>query len=481
MSDAFGNKNQIKCACAGKHPKNGHSLVQCRECEQWLHMNCMLARAHKFTARDSTHGFKCPECRTETRREAAKAGYRARADASLASLQDTPTTSGRAVGGREATANASTGQRLRADSTILASTEKAGPLQSRAEAIAEEKAFYASLTKGSGVDTTRSVITGHPAAKSSGTFPTPSTQTPKSQPLKTKALRAATARPSPLPADLPTSDVGDDSPALQCDKPASSVFAGPASKPAALPIIRKRKAATQDPPEDDPVVRWMSTAELPDVVCSCKSGPGGRYREYIICARCPKLMHKVCMPSAAVDTIGEGKLCAECRAPRVAKACRNQLKENFKARLERRAMQQKADAERGARDEKLKAVVTDHFWKGYCDLPEGKASPAVLELTSRYYSNGGMVPIHPAPASWIDEVLARLHELISPANRQLVKRVVGRNPSALSISQPDLLRRGLGEVAVLKIHHGSPKGTKKNLGVLAEVLGLEEKGTYWHG
>lgn len=38
--------------------------------------------------------------------------------------------------------------------------------------------------------------------------------------------------------------------------------------------------------------------------------------------------------------------------------------------------------------------------------------------------------------------------------------------------------RGL---AVLSVHRASYRGRRQELGVLAEVLGLEEKGTYWKG
>ena len=63
----------------------------------------------------------------------------------------------------------------------------------------------------------------------------------------------------------------------------------------------------------------------------------------------------------------------------------------------------------------------------------------------------------------------------------LLHHVCGRDGAALSMNDPDRLLRTLRELAVLVIHHGPHKGERHQLGVLAELLGLAEKGAFWKG
>ncbi len=63
MSEAFADRKTIKCKCTEGRPDNGHSLVQCKRCEHWLHVNCMLGEQYTFTQYEAKTGYKCaPSC-----------------------------------------------------------------------------------------------------------------------------------------------------------------------------------------------------------------------------------------------------------------------------------------------------------------------------------------------------------------------------------------------------------------------------------
>ncbi len=59
MSEAFADGKTIKCKCTEGRPDNGHSLVQCKRCENWLHVNCMLGEQYTFTQYEAKTGYKC--------------------------------------------------------------------------------------------------------------------------------------------------------------------------------------------------------------------------------------------------------------------------------------------------------------------------------------------------------------------------------------------------------------------------------------
>jgi len=509
MSDADRSTTNIECRCAGNLPQNGQTLVLCKgQCQMWFHVKCMLGEDFEFNDYAVNHyGYKCDPCRTAARRAAAKAGYakRYRANSPAQSTGPSRANSSRSVQSKfksAALVHDSPPERSgtnrhgspQAPHAALSSVRKAkseghGRLNTTLSANADEKAFFASLTKAPNpqaaprasagqqaeVHDAKPTLGGKAETEGKGQLQnSPTTLADEKDFFASLAKGSVDATKSRVPGKIVSREPNAVPPTAAAITPRSK-----ARDTAAITVADRSRVRQK--PVDDPVLQWINSTDHPTVSCSCKGGPGGTFHEYMVCVRCPKVLHKGCMPSAAVDTIGQGKLCAECREIRLRKAHRNQLKMNMNARVARQKLLVRLQAGKKNRHEGLKRVVAEHFWKGYCDLPEGKSSPAVLELTSRYYDNGKMVPIHPAPASWVDEVVARVHALVCPANRELVNRVVGKDKTELDLMYPDKLRRGLGEVAVLKLHQGKPKGSKKELGVLAEVLGLEEKGTFWQG
>ncbi|KAK1059269.1 hypothetical protein LTR74_012759 [Friedmanniomyces endolithicus] len=530
MSEAFADGKTIKCKCTQGRPDNGHSLVQCKRCENWLHVNCMLGEQYTFTQYEAKTGYKCaPSCddylqkppftneQTEGAKDASPRRPVETNDTSIASgwktrpkhskvLHSTPPTQsdekdfyasiGRRAGlttaggsKRDPVASSSEQTRAFARSTLRhrsdevqspsnAASEYEKPVKRHGEmspaVLSEEEAFYASLGQRAKA----------PPVASKAEPRRPDVSLPKpvvEHYMKLSELLRASSRSL---ADSPMKDARDEIRALRHGHNTNA--ASGISKrtfDAHNNKLLKRKASTLDATGEDPVVEWVMATGAPKMLCSCEGGPAGVYQDYIICRRCKTLQHKGCIPPAETDTIAHGTLCEPCRDVEVEKMYNYHREIVEKGKADTQALRERLQNERKHRNAKLRVIVTGPFWKNYCDLPSTKDSLAIRELTSTYFDDrkGTIVPVHPAPAAWIEDVLACIHELVSPANKDLVLQIARKDELLFSLTHPDRLRKGLSELAVLALHHGPLKGKTQELGVLAEVLGLEPRGTYWHG
>ncbi|KAK1052043.1 hypothetical protein LTR33_014500, partial [Friedmanniomyces endolithicus] len=534
MSEAFADGKTIKCKCTEGRPDNGHSLVQCKRCENWLHVNCMLGEQYTFTQYEAKTGYKCgSSCddylqkphltndHTESAKDAsprrpvetndtsitsgwktrpkhsnvlystpptqadendfyASVGRRASLGTARTPKRDTPASSSELTGASAVRgppsgiqmAQRSVGaeqppSRL-SQSTLREPSYQDDEIQSPSGAaseykesatrqgqkspagLSEEEAFYASLGQRAKA----------PPVASKAEPRRPDISLPKPAELLRASSRSL--------ADSPMKDARDEIRALRHghNKNATSGISK-RTFDAHNNNLLKRKASTLDASGENPAVEWVMATGAPKMLCSCEAGPAGVYQDYIICRRCKTLQHKGCIPPAETDTIAQGTLCEPCRDVEVEKMYNHHREIN----------------ERKHRNEKLRVIVAGNFWKNYCDLPSTKDSLAVRELTSTYFDDrkGTIVPVHPAPVAWIEDVLACIHQLVSPANKDLVLQIARKDELLFSLTHPDRLRKGLSELAVLALHHGPLKGKRQELGVLAEVLGLEPRGTYWHG
>lgn len=285
--------------------------------------------------------------------------------------------------------------------------------------------------------------------------------------------------------DTPMQDItpGDD--VLQCDNHNPNVedtLEKGEFGPKRLRLVRSSKGTQATSIKDnEPLQEWLESTEPPKVSCICDHNPSGEMTDYILCVRCMQWQHKGCIPSPASGDTGKGMLCIDCRKKRVAKLARLKQALIIKAHQRARQITEQWETARKTRETKLRAYVSDRLWKEYCQLPAGNSNAAVSELTSIYFKDGQMVPIHPAPQAWVDDVVAKIQSIVNPANKKLVLEVNGQDSSAFSVDHPEKLRRCLNELMVLSIYHGPLLGKKQELGVLFEVLGLEAKGTYWKG
>lgn len=118
------------------------------------------------------------------------------------------------------------------------------------------------------------------------------------------------------------------------------------------------------------------------------------------------------------------------------------------------------------------------LWKHYCNLPKGSSSDAAQEIAQTHFVHGAMVPVHSAPKGWIDEVQTHIAKMTEDAGEELTESIIGPTNSGHLITEPgDLVY--WRELARRLLYGGPYKGNKAELGVLAEILGLVERGTFW--
>lgn len=118
----------------------------------------------------------------------------------------------------------------------------------------------------------------------------------------------------------------------------------------------------------------------------------------------------------------------------------------------------------------------------YCQLPNGQSSKAVITITETLQTSQGTTrPINGAPEGWVEEVKARLTKMTKDADTRILSAILGANEQVKCAYLKDLAQ--WREIAVWMLHRGAYRGltAKAALGILAEVLGLEEKGTVWDG
>ncbi|KAK4565399.1 hypothetical protein LTR86_004016 [Recurvomyces mirabilis] len=228
----------------------------------------------------------------------------------------------------------------------------------------------------------------------------------------------------------------------------------------------------------DPLDEWRQGIETSPQILS------GKLAEYMTCARCARLQHEQCMPLNKDEPISEGRLCIECLEARKKKAACIEREKDRLIRQKLTRLHKEWEEAAATRRTNLRNTVANRYWTEYCNLPNSQqANNAVKELTATYYDEAGskLVPVHPAPAAWVDRVVDDVYRLISKENKQLVKQVHGRDERAFHSTEPEHFRRSLSALAVLTVHHGLYEGSNEKLGLLAEVLGLEEKGSVWKG
>jgi hypothetical protein len=120
------------------------------------------------------------------------------------------------------------------------------------------------------------------------------------------------------------------------------------------------------------------------------------------------------------------------------------------------------------------------MWRQYCLLPSGNATEAVIELTRmRYDDNIKLQPVHAAPDEWVDKVISTVEDMAEASREDGEASKILLTGGIYKTSEDKVLKT-YRELA-LWLLSGPWRGERQRLGVLAEVLGLEVKGTYWAG
>ena len=208
--------------------------------------------------------------------------------------------------------------------------------------------------------------------------------------------------------------------------------------------------------------------DRPDFICHCAERPPSGAMHLFMCEDCTQIQHEEC--STGNSAFGETSplLCNECKSSQLEQLIAGQQAQVDKLRVLVHAKREAAD--------KLYSKV---LWRAYCTLPNGAAPLVVMEATRTEYYRGEMVPVFPAPQDWIDEVRRRVSNLMNAAGNEVSHFAMGPGDPDGGCDEKILVP--WGQLAVWAVHKGPLKGRRSDLGVLAELVGLEKKGTYWKG
>lgn len=140
-----------------------------------------------------------------------------------------------------------------------------------------------------------------------------------------------------------------------------------------------------------------------------------------------------------------------------------------------RELKERLDQDIKKKEEEQRRQCEVILWRQYCLLPNGDAPSAVVKATEMKFKNVKMVPVHPAPQSWVDEVMKNVLDMEEAGAEKDYEQ-----PWLADCSdENERILKPWRELAVWLIHHGPYKGRMSELGVLGEVLGFVEKGMFW--
>lgn len=206
-----------------------------------------------------------------------------------------------------------------------------------------------------------------------------------------------------------------------------------------------------------------------EVRCACE-GEADEYvnKNWFECTGCQAQQHVDCAtPNTGILESVSVLLCNECKVA--------ELHAHFASQREQ--FEQLAAMLREKRKEAYN-LCSKVLWKHYCNLPKGHLPDRILEITKTEAKDGAMVPVLPAPQSWVEEVQNRIAKMVGDAGEAVIERILGVIGSGDLITDASHLRYWR-ELAMWLLHHGPYRRNTAELGLLGEVLGFEERGTFW--
>lgn len=468
LTDDVGD-DDIECDCDfdNGRPANHQQGVTCNTCGKWQHYTCMVG-AKPLTAADVNHGFQCRLCRRAKRSEAAKKGYQNRLIAQGSSPSTgtqpsiKPSAAATASSRRSEAAKKGYQNRLHAQGT---------PLSKRSEAA--KKGYQNRLIKQAASLNIGSASTG---LRGSSVKPLSKFKLPKLQ--STPAGKYTQSRDESDEEELlhhkqtrPGGYTTRSKLALKANTPQVDLPREATPKKTLADVIDEWKNTSPSVRISRPKTlietfeQWKTQPMQRKISCDCPGKPSANIDNYIICTSCIRLQHKDCMLGTAKEQgILKGDFCKDCR--------RKTYQRQLKIFVEK---QRRARALLRMQHYHVTKFCEEVLWKQYCQLPAGEAPARLQELTSMYYENGRMLPSHPAPKVWVTEIRSRLVKMTAAAGEKKIKEMRGPDGASLIYSEQSMV--AWRKLAVWIINHGAYKGKREELGVLAEVLGLEEKGS----
>ncbi|KAK5113086.1 hypothetical protein LTR62_003665 [Meristemomyces frigidus] len=443
----------VKCDCEGGVPQEKSLYVLCVDCREYSHTICQLPVSSHLGRKQSEAGYICRPCQTVNRSASAKKGYEARMRG----------------GGSTKRSSAKTTQRR---NTLPTDVVKHKKITNSARYVHEPQTL------------SRSTLFGARKSAPSGSSELRVTSEGSYDGLGDLSDEGQ--------AQIKGEDWDEDEDENEKHELQSQVQRKLARYRIESGNLRRPDRHAEDHCKEldekygDPIEAWREGLdEAPMVSCQCEDNPMADLFACLVCVHCSRLQHKACLPHAEEDNdpVGHRRLCVGCRATRAEESERIRDQKVAKAKHKLRKLHKEWQTATVTRETKLRHVVSTKFWKDYCLLPPGQSNPLALEQTRTYFSpiHGQTLPLHPAPCTWTDRVVQDFNTLVSKENAQLVREVNGEDEHAFEYGRPERLRRSLNTLAVLTVYHGIYEGNKERLGVLAEVLGLDERGTVWKG
>lgn len=107
------------------------------------------------------------------------------------------------------------------------------------------------------------------------------------------------------------------------------------------------------------------------------------------------------------------------------------------------------------------------LWKEYCSIP----FPGQADMVQTGHPEA-------PPEAWFKEARSRLEALLYAVGRDTCLHYLQPALGQWPLSHNRIMS-GLRDMVLDQLHRGAYRGRRRQLGVLAEVLGLEAKGSQW--
>ncbi|KAH9815711.1 54S ribosomal protein L44, mitochondrial, partial [Teratosphaeria destructans] len=430
------SRDHIKCSCPDG-PPDGENIVLCRVCNQWHHHRCQIGMETLLPKAARQKGFNCTGCKTKARSDSAKFARARDAERRNEAMAQKAADA--------ASAGGSINKRAKRQSGIGGKTKA-----KRTVRYNEQDDTVANLENEDYSDVEMPPAVSPSGEKDSGTFDKPApTSILRSRPSSSTRARTQSTR-TKTTRRMAMADNSHDRP-------------------------------YQLSAEDKQAVRQLHDLTRKEP-CECLGAVVEAGTTLVVCYDCGALHRQSCTGDPRTDNIGRGVCCKDCRAVR-ERQMKEALKWHEMKKIHDRdlALARQLDEEDNAEDP-MKALCAGYLWKTYALQPSISTTSAVVkELTACTWdmSEGRMAPINPAPQSFVDQLCDALHEMLKTAGPENVRKVAGHDGKMLDPEYPEQMMVSLRQLGIMVLHKTEQRMKIQKMGVLAEVLGLATKGTFW--
>ncbi|KJY00218.1 hypothetical protein TI39_contig339g00025 [Zymoseptoria brevis] len=240
---------------------------------------------------------------------------------------------------------------------------------------------------------------------------------------------------------------------------------------AQLPTVKTESGRT-------PPSKKRAPLSAPTIACSCFSSRLATTLDSFECEACGLWQHKRCGKASSIGVYSICNFCLNRSSPPLPKQPPKPAKkpqDRPKPKPEpARTLPSAPPAPRvklePALANEVRTLSSTILWAEYLSIPRPDDGEDEVPLRK---------PSSPPP-EWLAEMESRLAVLLTSAGPEYMG--IYLNPS-LSVfpREPDVVLQALRELATYIVSKGSLRGKRSQLGLLLEVLGMEDKGSRWNG